>query len=83
YFSLLTCFHSSKTALINSKNFEVAPSISIVPEYGIRRNVGNHFFSEYSGGIGFRHDFINKNYVYKEDKNGINFDFQLKFGYIF
>ncbi len=45
YISILTSFVSSdRTALLNTKGFEVAPYINITPEYGIRRS-GKHFFS--------------------------------------
>ncbi len=83
YISLLTTFVSSKTALVNTKDFETAPFISIIPEYGFRRNAGKHLFWECSAGIGYKHNFLNKSYTYTIDENEVIFDFQYKFGYIF
>ncbi|CAM2843811.1 hypothetical protein [Flavobacterium frigoris] len=83
YFSLLTSFASSGTALVNTKDFETAPTLSIIPEYGLRRAIGKHFFTEYSAGIGYRHNFLKKEYFYTVDENEIFFDFQFKVGYIF
>lgn len=84
YVSLLTNFIPSRMALVNTKDFEVAPYVSIIPEYGIRRtSVNKHFFSECSAGIGFRHNFFDKSYSYNYDENQVIIDFQFKFGYIF
>jgi hypothetical protein len=83
YVSLLTSFVSSKTSLVNTKDFEVAPFINIIPEYGIRRSAGKHFYSECSAGIGYRHNFFDKSYTYTIDENEVMLDVQFKFGYIF
>lgn len=83
YFSLLSAFVSTRTALVNTKNFETAPSFSIIPEYGLRRGIGKHFFSEYSLGIGYMHNFLKKDYFYRIDANEVIFDVQFKVGYIF
>lgn len=83
YVSLFTSFISSSTALVNTKNFETAPYIIIIPEYGIRRSLGKHFFSEYSAGVGYQRNFLDKSYNYKIDENEVFIDFQFKFGYIF
>lgn len=83
YFSLLTTFSSTRTALVNTKDFETAPSLDIIPEYGIRRSVGKRFYAEYSGGIGYRHNFLKKEYFYSVAENELVFDLQFKLGYIF
>lgn len=83
YVSLLTSFISSNMALVNTKDFETAPYIIIVPEYGIRRSIGKHFYWECSAGIGYQHNFFDKSYTYSIDENNVFFDFQYKFGYIF
>lgn len=82
YISLLTSFVSSRTDLVNTKCFETASYITITPEYGIRRS-GKHFFSEYSAGVGYRHNFLDKSYSYSVNENQLIFDFQYKLGYIF
>lgn len=83
YVSLLTSFASTRTALVNTKDFETAPSLDIIPEYGIRRIIGKHFFAEYSGGVGIRHNFFDKSYTYSVDENEVIIDLQFKIGYIF
>lgn len=83
YVSLLTSFVSTRTALVNTKDFETAPYISIIPEYGIRRSIRKHFFVEYYAGVGYRHNFFDKSYSYTYDENQTIFDIQFKFGYIF
>ena len=83
YISLLTSFVSSRTALVNTKGFEVAPYIAVIPEYGIRRSTGRHFFWEGSAGVGYQHNFLDKSYIYKIHENALFFDVQYKIGYIF
>ncbi len=83
YFSLLTSFSSTRTALVNTKDFETAPSLDIIPEYGIRRSIGKRFYAEYSAGIGYRHNFLKKGYFYSVAENDVVFDLQFKLGYVF
>jgi hypothetical protein len=84
YFSLLTSFVSSRTTLVNTKDFEAAPFISIIPEFGIRRTSANkHFYSESSVGFGYKHNFFDNSYSYAYCENQTILDIQFKFGYIF
>ncbi len=83
YISLLTSFVSSRTALVNTKDFEVAPYITVIPEYGTRRSIGKQFFWEGSAGVGYQHNFLDKSYTYKIHENALFFDVQYKIGYIF
>ncbi len=84
FVSLLTSFVSSGTTLVNTKDFEAAPFVSIVPEFGIRRtSPSGHFFSEYSAGFGYQHNFFNKSLTYLYEENQTIIDFQFKMGYIF
>lgn len=84
YVSLLTTFVPSRMAIVNTKNFETPPFISIIPEYGIRwTSTRKHFYSESSAGVGYRHNFFDNSYTYTIDENEVAFNFQFKFGYIF
>lgn len=84
YVSLLTTFVPSRMALVNTKNFEETPFISIIPEWGIRRtSTRKHFYWEASAGAGYRHNFFKESYVYNVDENEVYIDFQYKVGYIF
>lgn len=81
YFSLLTSFISGRTALLNTKSIDAAPFITITPEYGIRRSLGKHFYSEYSAGVGYKHNFFGNSYTYSVHENQMNIDVQWKIGY--
>ncbi len=83
YFSLLTTFYSTRTTIVNTKDFETAPSLDIIPEYGIRRSIGKRFYAEYSAGIGYRHNFFKKEYFYSIEENDVVYDLQFKLGYVF
>ncbi|WP_018674824.1 hypothetical protein [Riemerella columbina] len=50
-------------------------SISIVPKWGMRRNLGNHFNYEVGAGLGFRHEFNHSNFG--------EIDLHLRIGYSF
>lgn len=82
YVSLLTTFVPSRLALVNTKDFEAAPFISIIPEYGFRRS-GKHFYWEGSVGVGYKYNFFDNSYTYDYDENQVIIDVQYRFGYIF
>jgi hypothetical protein len=83
YVSLLTTFVPSGMALVNTKDFETAPFVQVVPEYGLRRSTGKHFYWEGSIGVGYKHNFFDNSYSYSIDENQVIFDVQYKFGYTF
>lgn len=83
YFSLFTSFASTRTALYKSKDFDTAPILDIIPEYGFRRSIGKNFYNEISAGIGYRHNFLKENYMYKISENEVAFNLQFKVGYFF
>lgn len=84
YISLLTTFVPSRMALVNTKDFEVAPFIAIIPEWGIRRTSSRkHFYWEASTGVGYKHNFFKESYVYNVDVDEVYIDVQYKIGYIF
>lgn len=58
-----------------SLNYTDYSSISIVPTWGIRRNLGNNLHYEVGAGLGFRHEFNNRNYG--------EIDLHLRLGYSF
>lgn len=83
YFSLLTSYYFSRSAIVNTKDFEVPPLVQFIPEYGFRRSLGKKFFWEASVGVGYRHNFLDKRYTYTINENETVIDIQYKFGYIF
>jgi hypothetical protein len=58
-----------------SKNADATPALSVIPVWGLRRNMGRHFNFELYGGIG---------YVLSQAKgSALGWDFSIRFGYLF
>jgi len=60
---------------IISKNLKVEPSLSIIPEWGLRRNFSKHFNFELSGGVGYSYT--------KSYGSNLGIDLSVRFGYVF
>jgi len=56
FISLITSYHPDWFVISNYDNINTMNAISIVPTWGIRRNIGKHF--NYETGIGLRYQFI-------------------------
>lgn len=75
----------------NRKDVDIYPSISIIPSYGLKRNIGNHFNFECSFGYGLA--WVFQKYEYKKPDNSIEthkntertqvFNLRLAIGYVF
>lgn len=61
--------------VFSNNNIETIESFSVVPKWGIRRNLGKNFNYEAGIGLGFRHEFMYGNYG--------EIDFHLRIGYSF
>lgn len=83
YVSLKTSYHPN-WFVISSEDIIVTDQISMVPTWGIRRNIGTHFNYELGIGIGWRHYFEQKinNYTYAAG-NEVDVNLQLRIGYKF
>ena len=60
-------------------NLTIDNVITIIPTWGIRRNIGKHFNYEVGGGIGYAYSFKNNGYA----ENDVAYNLYLKIGYIF
>lgn len=83
YLSLKTSYNPN-WFVISSEDIIVTDQISMVPTWGIRRNIGNHFNYEVGIGVGWRHYFeqtIN-NYTL-EAGDVVQVNLQLRIGYKF
>ena len=60
----------------------IMDQINIIPKWGIRRPLGQHFNYEAGLGLGVKHIF-RKKYGYSEDKNDAAIDIHLRVGYTF
>ncbi len=60
FLSLKTSYHPDWFVISNIDNVSVRSDISIIPTWGIRRHIGNHFTYETGLGIGYQHFFSNQ-----------------------
>lgn len=82
FISLKTSFRPDWFVLSNYDNVSYVSDISIVPTWGIRRNIGNHFNYEAGLGVGYVHYFA-KASGYSEDEDEIIVNLHLRIGYRF
>lgn len=70
--------------IVASDNVNVTNQISIVPTWGMRRNIGNHFNYELGAGIGWLHEFAEtvNGYKYEAD-NLLTINLNARIGYRF
>ncbi|MFD2037621.1 hypothetical protein ACFSKL_22695 [Belliella marina] len=82
FLSLKTSFHPDWFLISNHDGYSIVNQLSIVPTWGIRRNLGDHFTYEAGIGIGYRHLFY-KGYGYSEDEGELAVNLHLRVGYRF
>jgi hypothetical protein len=82
FISLETSFRPDWFVISNYENISRVSNISIVPTWGIRRNIGKYFNYEAGIGVGYVHYFA-KASGYSEDEDGIIVNLHLRIGYRF
>lgn len=82
FISLKTSYHPDWFVISNYKNIQIISDISIIPTWGIRRNLGNHFNYETGIGIGYRYIFA-KQAGYFENESEAAVNLHLRIGYRF
>lgn len=82
FVSLKTSYHPDWFVISNTDNVNVISDISIIPTWGIRRNVGKHFTYETGIGIGYRYYFA-KSAGYLENEGEADVNLHLRIGYRF
>jgi hypothetical protein len=82
FISLKTSYHPDWFVISNYDYVRIVSDISIVPTWGIRRNIGNHFTYETGIGIGYLYYFA-KNAGYLENKSDVAVNLHLRMGYRF
>lgn len=82
FISLKASHHPDWFVISNYDNLKVISDISIVPTWGIRRNIGKHFNYETGIGIGYRYIFAKKA-GYLENKSETLLNLHLRIGYRF
>lgn len=66
FVSLKTSYHPDLEVASSNENLKLVSDLSIVPTWGIRRNIGNHFNYEAGFGVGYIH------YLENEDVKILN-----------
>ena len=82
FISIKTSYHPDWFVVSNNDNISVISDISIIPTWGIRRNIGSHFTYESGIGIGYQYTFA-KRAGYLENESDITLNLHLRIGYRF
>ncbi|MCO4822412.1 MAG: hypothetical protein KC469_10110 [Flavobacteriaceae bacterium] len=82
FISIKTTYHPDWFLISNENNIEFISDISIIPTWGIRRNIGSQFTYETGIGIGYIHYFEKENVV-SSYESGLAVNLHLRLGYRF
>ena len=82
FLTLQTSYNPNWFVISNYENVEVADQISVIPTWGIKRNIRNHFTYETGIGIGYRYIFA-KRVGYFENQGEAALNLHLRIGYRF
>jgi hypothetical protein len=82
FLTLQTTFYPNFLILSNYENVKIVNQISLIPTWGIKRTIGNHFTYETAIGFGHTHYFA-KNSGYEKDNSNAALNLHLRIGYSF
>lgn len=82
FVSLKTSFLPDWFVISNYENINVINQITIIPTWGIKRNIGSHFNYEAGFGIGYRYSFA-KSAGFSENEGDAAANLHLRIGYSF
>lgn len=82
FIALKTSYHPDILITSNNDNVVLISDISIVPTWGIRRHIGNHFNYEAGFGVGYLHYFEKENVIIINESN-VAVNLHLRIGYRF
>ena len=82
FISLKTSYHPDWFVISNKENVSVISDISIIPTWGIRRNIGKYFTYETRIGVGYRYVFA-KQAGFLENESEAAVNLHLRIGYSF
>lgn len=80
FLTIQTNYHPNWFVISNYKNVEVADQISIVPTWGIKRNIGKYLNYETGFGVGYRYIF-GKSAGYSKNVGEIAVNLHLRIGF--
>jgi hypothetical protein len=82
FISVKTSFHPDWFVISTEDNLSVIEDLSIIPTWGIRRNLGESFNLEAGFGIGYQYTFA-KNIGYANNHSDVVANLNLRIGYVF
>ena len=82
FISLMTRYHPDWFLISNKNDLNFIADISIIPTWGIRRHLGNHFSYETGLGVGYTHYFMEDN-VFLLNESDVALNLHLRIGYRF
>lgn len=82
FIAIKTTYHPDWFIISNEDNINFISDVSIIPTWGIRRNLGNHFNYEAGLGVGYVHYFEEDNVILLEE-SGVAVNLHLRIGYRF
>ncbi len=82
FISLSTNFHPNWFVISNNNNIDITSAISIIPTWGLKRNIGKHFNYETGIGIGYGYVFRDQNNLTK-NSNELAAALNIRIGYRF
>lgn len=80
FISIKTTYHPDWFVISNEQNINFITDISIIPTWGIRRHIGNHFTYEAGIGIGYIH-YFKKDHVIALTEPDVALNLHLRMGY--
>ena len=84
YFSLKANYHPDWFVINLDENVQEIADLSIIPTWGIRRQIGNHFTYETGIGVGYRIVYLKSKYAdYDSNRNQYTPYFHIRIGYTF
>ncbi|MDT0684950.1 hypothetical protein [Autumnicola psychrophila] len=82
FVSLKTSYNTDWFVISNYDHINIINQVSIVPTWGIKRNLGRHFTYEAGFGLGYRYSFA-KSAGYRENEGEAAVNLHLRIGYRF
>ncbi|SEM17849.1 hypothetical protein SAMN04487910_4335 [Aquimarina amphilecti] len=84
FFALKTSFHSDDLLIKfgNDSDVKIVNDLSIIPTWGIRRNIGKYFNYETGVGVGYIH-YFSENSGFEKDEGEVAINLHLRIGYQF
>lgn len=81
FFALMLTSHFDDTSWKDDDRLRVYDQIRIIPKWGIRRHIGEHF--NYELGFGYGYEFYLSDNIGEQDNGEASVDFHIRIGYTF